>query len=191
MLRDLGVVGVGAVAASLVSGRAVASAPSGTDQPTAPTSGDTALLEQALALELSLSELYRATSQAGPSSELKMVVDVVAENHEAYAQAIAGITGSSIIGAEPALFDANVETFTSSESGFLTAARDLENQAAATHTSLLPDYRSTDAISATASIIVMEARYATVWSDFLGDSDLAAVFANDASPVSTSTSGGA
>ena len=194
VLARAGALGTGALVASLAPHGVALAAPAddeGGGVPSSPTSGDLALLEQAMGVEASLSELYAATVEAGPPEELAAVAEVVGQNHLAYAQAIAGMAGLSLKGATPALYDPNVGAFTSSPDGFLQAARDLERQAVATHTELLDRYESADAITATASILVMEARYATVWSDFLGTTDLDDVFADDASPLPLSTTGGA
>lgn len=186
-----GVAGIAGIAASFVVDRRALATPIVPDLPASPTEADKRLLEQALGLELALSRLYEAALDAGPSDELATVVGVVAENHQAYAQRIAGVTGLSVKNADPDLVESNRSAFTGSETGFLEVAHQLEQQAVATHSELLSDYESIDAIKLTASILVMEARYATVWADFLGIDDLDTIFANDASALQLSASGGA
>ncbi len=80
-------------AAALLTDRTVAAAPSD-DPANTPTPGDTALLGQALGVELALRDLYRARLEVG-AGDFTDEVTVMAENHEAYAQSIAGATGLS------------------------------------------------------------------------------------------------
>lgn len=176
-----GVAGLAGAAAALLANRTALAA---TEQPNQPTAADTELLEQALGLELTARDLYRAQLESFPDGELAVVVGVMAENHEAYAQAIAGSTGVSAgsIGRNDEVYDANEAAFTGSD--FAEAAHTLEQIAVATHTELLGEYESADAISLTASILVVEARQATVLANVLGVDDLDVLFGNEQAPLS-------
>ena len=80
---------------------------------------------------------------------------------------------------------------TSDDEAFAEIANTLENTAAATHTSLLAEYESVNARKITASIIVVEARMATVLSDFGGlAADFEEVFEPDAEPLGLDRRGG-
>ena len=108
---------------------------------------------------------------------------VMATNHRAYAEAIAGATGISAGAADPELVADNLDAFTGSTTEALTAAHALEQTAVATNTALIAEYESNTAIALTASIAVVEARHATVIADMLGVDDLDVLFGNDQSPL--------
>ena len=73
---------------------------------------------------------------------------------------------------------------TSNVEAFAEAANSLENTAAATHTELLADYESVNARKLTASILVVEARMATVLSNLGGlSSSLTELFEPEAEPL--------
>ncbi len=179
-----GVAALGGLAAALLVDQ-TAFATAGTDErPNVPTEADAALLGQVIALELAASELYRARLESGAEGDLAVAVGVMAENHQAFAQAVSGITGLSAGEPNSAVIDANLAGFTGSDSDFFAAAHGLEQTAAATHTALIADYESDDAIALTASIAITEARHATVLADLLGVSDLDVLFGNTASALS-------
>ena len=106
-------------------------------------------------------------------------------NHLAYADKIAGAAGFSADTRNEEVFDQLESAFdTSDAEAFAEIANTLENTAAATHTSLMPEYESVNARKITASIIVVEARMATVLSDFGGlSSNLEELFEPDAEPL--------
>lgn len=176
-----GMAGLAGAAAALLADRPVLAAPS--DDANRPTDADRALLEQALSLELTARDLYRAQLDSSPSADLVTLVEVIAANHGAYAESIAGFTGSSVkrLGRDEAVYEANLDAFSSRD--FAESAHRLEQTAVATHTSLLAEYESNQAILLTASIITVEARHATVLADVLGVDDLDVVFGNDQSAI--------
>ncbi|MFN3254682.1 MAG: ferritin-like domain-containing protein [Ilumatobacter sp.] len=165
-----GFAGLAGAAAALLSSQPVAAVP---------TSDDIALLREALRLELSARDLYQAQLDAHPNGSMATAVKVMLDNHEAYAQAIAGATGLSIVdvGRNDQVFDDNVEAFEASD--FAAAAHTIEQTAVSTHTALLGDYESADALALTSSILVAEARHATVLADVLGVDDFDVLFGND------------
>lgn len=178
--------GLGGLAAALLVDRAALALPTGdaAERPNVPTEGDIALLEQVIGLELAGSALYRARLSAGADGDLGVAVGVMAENHQAFAQAIAGATGLSAGVANSEFVDANLSAFSGSTDEFFAAAHAFEQTAAATHVALMGRYESDDAITLTASIALTEARHATVLADLLGVDDLDVLFGNDQSALS-------
>jgi hypothetical protein len=163
LIDAAGAAGLVGAAAALLSG-----APAAAAAPDKPTSDDKSALAGALALELTARDLYREAASA-LSGDAATLAGVVAENHEAYASSISGVTGFAANQRNDAVFDALQAAFSvSDDQEFARAARDLENTAVATHTALLASYESIDAIELTASIIATEARHATVFVSMAG-----------------------
>ena len=164
---------IGAIgAAGLASAAALAIARPASAAPHDATTEDRALLEQAMNFELTARDLYRETLEAGISDDLVEVVETLSANHGAYAQAIAASIGASADGRNEELFaELSPEFATSDTEAFATAGWNLENSAVATHTELLSQYESISAASLTGSILVVEARQATVLADIGGFSD--------------------
>ena len=165
LLGAAGLVG----AASLVGASvAVLSGQSAAAAPDRPTDADRAALTEALRLELAAAALYELAA-AELSDGAATVAAVMAEQHEAYANAISGAIGSSSTGPNADVVSALSEAFTTSDAqAFGNAARSLENTAVATHTALLGTYDSIDAVELTASIITVESRHATVLTSLAG-----------------------
>jgi hypothetical protein len=162
LLGALGAVGLASAAALAVARPAAAA-------PTSPTEEDAALLRAAMELELTAAALYRAAVDAGLPDEAGALADVFAANHTAYADKIAGAAGFSADTRNDEIFDQLESAFATTDvNAFAQAANGLENTAVATHTELLAEYESVNARKLTASILVVEARMATVLSD-LGD----------------------
>jgi hypothetical protein len=174
----LGAVGVASVAALAVARPAAAA-------PTSPTEDDRELLRAAMELELTAAALYRAAIDAGLANESGALADVFAANHMAYADKIAGTAGFSADTRNDEVFDQLESAFATTDvNAFAEVANGLENTAAATHTELLSKYESVNARKLTASIIVVEARMATVLSDLGGlASNLQQLFEPDAEPL--------
>ena len=180
-----GAAALGGLAASLLATRPVlAAGEDSTERPNGPTESDVARLEQVIALELAANDLYRAKLNSGAEGDLAVAVGVMAENHQAFAQAVSGMTGLSAGEPNADVIAANVEGFTGSDPDFFAAAHALEQTAAATHTALIAEYESDDAIALTASIAVSEVRHATVLADLLGVDDLDVLFGNTQSALS-------
>ena len=94
----------------------------------------------------------------------------MARNHRAYAEAIAGMTGLSASSPDEDVYDSLSSDFdTTDVDQFAMAAQQLENDAVATHTELLGQYESIQAVRLTASILLVESRQATVLGDIVGD----------------------
>jgi hypothetical protein len=183
LVTRVGGAGLAGLAAALLIDRGtLVSAVGPEDRPGVPTAADDALLAQVMAFELAVGDLYRSASE-GASDDLALFAGVMATNHRAYAEAIAGATGISAGAADPELVADNLDAFTGSTTEALTAAHALEQTAVATNTALIAEYESNTAIALTASIAVVEARHATVIADMLGVDDLDVLFGNDQSPL--------
>jgi hypothetical protein len=178
LIGALGAVGL-ATAAALSIARPASAAP------TSPTDGDKELLFQALRLELSAAALYRVSIDAGLSDAAAEVATVFAANHTSYADKIAGIAGFSADSRNEEVYEQLESSFaTSNVEAFAEVANSLENTAAATHTELLAEYESVNARKLTASILVVEARMATVLSNLGGlASNLDDVFEPESEPL--------
>lgn len=159
---------IGAAGLAGIAGLAtLVSSPAGA-APGRPTDADRVGLEAAILLELTASALYETAADQLSGADAAFA-EVISENHQAYAHAIAGVIGVSASGRDDSLFDALAGSFaTSSASDFASAARDLENTAVDTHSTLLEDYQGIDAIELTVSILVVEARQAAVLTSMAG-----------------------
>jgi hypothetical protein len=146
------------------------------------TDDDVELLRFAIGLELAARDLYDAAIAAGADPGL---LEVMSEQHEAYAQGIAGLTGLSASERNDEVFDALSGDFETSDlTAVATAAYDLESAAAATHGELLGLLESVDAAKLVASIAAVEARHCTVLADVSGNGDdLDALLVNTAEPI--------
>jgi hypothetical protein len=178
---------IGALGAAGLAGAAALSIsrPASAAPPTSPTDGDKELLRAAMQLELTAEALYQEAVDAGLSDVAGELAGMFARNHAAYADQIAGWAGFSADTRNEAVFEELQSTFATSDAdAFAEAAASLENTAVATHTSLLPDYESVDARTLTASVLVVEARMATVLTDFSGlASNLDDMFEPTAEPL--------
>jgi rubrerythrin len=162
-----------------VIGAAVALAAGRTAGATGLSADDTELVAFAIALELTARDLYDAAIDAGADGA---VWGVMREQHESYAQRLAGISGVSANIRNDGVFDALEGAFRSDPA---PAAFDLENVAAATHVELLGVVVDEDAAAAMASIAAIESRHATVLAGLAGrGDDLDALFLNTATPLS-------
>lgn len=163
LLGAAGVAGLLGAAAVLLSDGSVGAAPN------APTEHDTALLSAAQAVELSAADLYQLALDAGIDDPTG-VIGVMARNHRAYAETIAGATGVSADARNDEVYDSLESEFDTTDIGqFAAAGVELENTVVATHTELVGMYEGETAVRLTASILVVEARHATVLGDMAGD----------------------
>jgi len=141
--------------------------------------GDAALVGFAISLELTARDLYDAAIAAGAEGQLW---GVLREQHESYAQRLAGIAGVPADTRNDELFESLVGGF---EGATRAAAFDFENVAAATQTELLGVVEDDDAARSIASIIAIESRHATYLAGVAGmGDDLDALFLNTATALS-------
>ena len=178
LIGALGAVGLASAAALSIARPASAA-------PTSPTDSDKVLLFQAMRLELTAAALYSVALDAGLTDTATELATVFSANHRAYADEIAGASGFSADGRNEEVFEQLESAFdTSDDEAFAEVANSLENTTAATQTELLAMYESVTARKITAAIIVVEARMATVLSNFGGlASNLEQLFEPDAEPL--------
>jgi hypothetical protein len=159
-------------AAGLASAAALAVARPASAAPYSPTAPDKAVLEQALQLELAAKLLYRDAVEAGLTDAALEVAQVFGDNHEAYADRFAAITGISADTYNEAFYDEFKDEFSTSDAAqFAQAAWGLENNFAATYTELFNEFEAVESQTVVASIVVINARMATVLADLAGVSD--------------------
>jgi hypothetical protein len=163
LLGTAGLAGLFGTAAAVLSSTSAAAAPN------RPTDADRDGLTAALSLELAAVELYRLAAGELPD-DIAAIAMVMADQHRAYADSIAGTIGVSSAGTvNTDVVDQLSGTFTTSDpQAFGAAGRSLENTAVATHTELLGNYDSLTAVGLTASIITVESRHATVLTSLAG-----------------------
>ena len=143
------------------------------------TAAELDILRFAQRLELTARDLYDAAMAAGATGA---IWEAMSEQHEAYAQSIAGLTGLSADSRNDEVFDALVGAFSSSDAA--EAAYDLESAAAATHIEVLGLLTHRPAAQLVASIISAESRHCVVLADLTGrGTDLTALLVNDAQPI--------
>lgn len=161
---------IGALGAAGLAGAAALSiARPASAAPVSPTEGDKVLLRETMQFELAAEALYLVAIDAGLSDVAGELAAVFAENHAAYATKIAGWAGFSADTRNEEVFEQFQSTFaTSDPDAFAEAAAGFENAAAATHTEYISEYVSVNARRLTTSIIVVEARMATVLTDLGG-----------------------
>lgn len=159
----------------------IAPAPTTTPAPKRPTAADIELLAVAQTIELAIRDLYDAALAAnsfeGATAE---AVTAIREAHEAYAQSISGLIGADAPGIRSdKLYNAQRSNFSGSAAAVAQAAADLENVACATHIDILGSLIGVDATGLIASILVVEARHATVLNIIAGATTLSNQLASD------------
>ncbi len=159
----------------------IAPAPTTAPAPKRPTAADIELLAVAQTIELAIRDLYDAALAAnsfeGATAE---AVTAIREAHEAYAQSISGLIGADAPGIRSdKLYNAQRSNFSGSAAAVAQAAADLENVACATHIDILGSLIGVDATGLIASILVVEARHATVLNIIAGASTLSNQLASD------------
>jgi hypothetical protein len=144
---------------------------------------DRELMKLAMALELTARDLYDAAAAAGADAT---VTRAMREQHESYAQALAGASGGSANRRNEAVYNQFRGGFArSSTRSMASAAYDLESVAVATHTELLGLLAEASSARLIASIISVEARHCAVLADLAGLGDnLDALLVNSADPIS-------
>ncbi len=176
----LGALGV----AGLTSAVAVAIAQPASASPAVPnatTESDRDLLGRLMQLELATSRLYRDAVESGLEGAALEVAQTFADNHVAYADKMAGISGISADTYNEVLYETRKDAFSTGDPvDFATAARELENSAVATYTDLFNDFESIDAQTLISSIVVVNGRMATVLASLATISNASELFEPDA-----------
>jgi len=143
---------------------------------------DSALLRAAMELELAARDLYDEAIAAGADP---LMPRTMREQHESYAQAIAGASGFSANTRNDQVFDGLSGSFATSDTQALAeVAYELESTALATHLELLGVLTDPGAVRIVASIVSIVARHCAVLADAAGrGDDLDALITLDADPL--------
>ena len=154
-----------------------------TAPPRRPTDADIELLAVAQTLELAARDLYDvalAGAADWADADKATAVTIIREAHEAYAQSISGIIGRDAPNeTNITLFDELKGDFSGDLAAVARAGASLENVLVATHIDILNALLGIDAAALLASVLVVEARHATVLNTFAGATDLAGQLASD------------
>lgn len=147
-----------------------AAATTTTAPPKRPTDADIALLSFAQMIELTARDLYNIALGESVFTDVTLeTVKAIGEAHEAYAQSISGLIGRSAPNSPATdLFDELSKGFSGSAEDVATAARSLENNLVATHIDVVGQLVGVDGSALVASMVVVEARHATVLAHIAG-----------------------
>jgi len=198
-LLGAGLVGLAGTLVPQLSSRVAASTPPNTDgtatgdtEPAAttttaparrPTDGDVSLLGFAQTLELAAVALYDQALGGDAVADQASLLATLRESHQAYAQVLSGFLGTKADGvASTDVVEQFGDGFGGSLDDVLAAAYALETTALATHTELVGQLEGTEGAALLSSILVAEARHATVLADLAG-ADLDAQLMSDAAAL--------
>lgn len=152
---------------------AAATTTSTTAAPKRPTDDDVAKLDFAQSVEISTYKLYESALELSLSDEQRTVIQVIAQAHLAYAQALSGFLGREASNAiDEDLVSERSSSFSGDVDTMLGAAYDLESALVATHISIIGQLTGTDAVNLLASIVMIEGRNGTVLAHLQGSTDL-------------------
>ena len=155
--------------------------------PIQPTEADVPLLSSSQELEFTIRDLYDAAVDAGLiDDESTPVFVTMRENHEEYANSIAGLVGESAVPRSREVYDKFADRFTTTDITELAAAAyDLESMLVATHPEVIGELVGTDGADALAAAVIVEARQASALAAVAGKlDDLDVMLVNSAEPVS-------
>ena len=173
-----------------------------TAPPLNPSRADKVLLQLAESVELAARDLYQSvlpsptadTSSASSSSEpagsalgdYEGLFTTLRENHEEYANSIAGLVGESAVPRSREVYDKFADRFTTTDVTELAAAAyDLESMLVATHPEIIGELVGLDGADALAAAVIVEARQASALAAVAGKlADLDVMLVNSAEPVS-------
>jgi stage V sporulation protein SpoVS len=163
MISTVGAAGIAAAVGALAIARPAAAAPF------APTDSDRTRLTAMMELELAAQQLYEASIGAGLDGDAGELALVLAQNHQAYAQAIAGSAGLSATSRSSLAFDRFESAFATSDAvAWATAANELEQTFVVTHTEAIAGFEGIESVNLVTSILVVEARQSIVLADVAG-----------------------
>jgi len=165
-----------------------AAATTTTAPPKRPTDEDIALLSFAQMIELAARDLYNVALGKSVFADATLeAVKAIGEAHEAYAQAISGLVGRAAPNSpHTELFDQLSAGFSGSVTDVATAARSLENNLVATHVDIIGKLAGVDGSALIASMVVVEARHATVLAHIAGVDTLDDQLATDGEAIEQS-----
>jgi hypothetical protein len=158
-----------------------APAPTTTAPPQRPTAADVELLAAAQTLEWAAATLYNGSRGSASLDETQAaVITVIAEHHEAYAQALSALLGRDAPNvAAPGLLE-RADDFNADPIG---QGYELESALVATHTEVIGALQGTDGAALIASIMAVEARHGTVLADLGGRSEVGDLLVDDEQPA--------
>ncbi|MET0460536.1 MAG: ferritin-like domain-containing protein [Ilumatobacteraceae bacterium] len=155
-----------------------------------PTAEDIVLLGFAQSVELAAQALYQISLDAGVDDQ---VITLMRDNHQSYAQVLAGILGVDAPGVpDDAIIEDRGEAFADTDIRSLAAtAYDLESTLVVTHTDLVGLLEGIDGSHLIASIVTVESQACAVFADMAGlGTDFDALFVNEARPLPVTESSG-
>lgn len=150
-----------------------ASAQAGDTPPRRPSASDVAVLRFLQGVEWAAHELYEvAVAGGGYGDDLGPVMIAMSQHHKAYAEALSGLLGPEANNEADATIVGQFRTRFANPATAIEAAFRLEDTAVATHTESLGALEGTEGAALVASILVVEARHATVLATVAGITDL-------------------
>ena len=159
-----------------------------TAPPKRPTPEDLELLKFAQQMELTIRNLYDVAINAKLFSDLDgETVKAIREAHEGYEQAISGLIGRFAPNSQiDKLYEAMKADFSGDPKKVAAKAAALEDTAVATHTDIVGKLIGIDAAALISSMLVVEARHASVLRHIGGATKFADQLVNDGSALSPS-----
>ncbi len=162
----------------------VASAQADGTPPRRPTAGDITVLRFLQGVEWAAHELYEvALAGGGYGDDLAPIMATMSQHHKAYAEALSGLLGPDANGEANATVVGQFRVRFSDPATAVEAAFRLEDIAVATHTAHLEVLEGTEAAALIASILVVEARHATVLATAVGNTDLDDLLSTTSTPL--------
>ncbi len=161
-----------------------------TAPPKQPTADDIALLDLLQSAELAARDLYDVAMDAQVfDGSVAADVAAIREAHEGYATSISGLIGRGAANVRnDTLFDALEADFGGDADAVSAAAALLENNLVATHVEALGQIVGVDGAALIASILVIEARNATLLTSLSGVDALADLLTSNGEALSPSDS---
>ena len=159
--------------------------PATTPPPSRPTEQDTPLLAFALTTELTIRDLYDQAIGSGSFDETTTVtMTAIRDSHGAYSQSLSALLGRvAPTSPDTDLFDKLKGDVTGDTTALANALAQIENVAVATHTKLVSSLLGVEGAALLASILIVEARHATVLQTLGGATSLADQLVGDADPL--------
>ena len=147
-----------------------------TAPPRKPTEADIELLDFAQTVELTIRDLYDSAIRSGVfEGALLDDFTAIREAHEGYGTSVGGLLGTAAGNTASDILFARMETnFRGDAKAILAAAAAIEDTAVATHLDIIDQLVGVDGAALIASIIVIEARHATLFKVLAGITDLLA-----------------
>ncbi len=176
-----------------------------TAPPLRPSPADVVLLQLVQSVELAARDLYQSvldrtttpTSSSEPTAsdattvagDYEGLLVTLRENHEEYANVIAGVVGRPAVPPSREVLDQFSAGFASADiAEIVSTAYDLESTLVATHPEVIGRLEGVDGASTIAGAVIVEARHATALAAVAGRlDDLDAMLVNSATPLTLPT----